>query len=310
MDPLSDVFSLLRVDSMLTARLETRGPWAMRFSAYRHIKFAGVLEGAFWLWIEGRGEPVKIDTGDFYLLTTGEAYCTASDVTLPTIDGREAMVTHRCADGIVRLGEQGEKCVGAGGRFIFDEDTGGLLLSLLPPLVHVLANSPSADPLRAVLDLLRMETDSARPGASVAAASLANMVLVQILRAYLASGGQTPGWLGALADPKIGAALGLMHADIARRWKVEDLASAVAMSRTSFTERFRAMVGMPPLAYLIQWRMAVAGSALRTTDEALSDIAERVGYGSDTAFNSAFKKTTGSSPGRYRAEGRGRSAVS
>ena len=110
-----------------------------------------------------------------------------------------------------------------------------------------------------------------------------------------------PGWLGALADPKIGAALGRMHADIARRWKVEDLAAAVAMSRTSFTERFKTLVGMPPLSYLIRWRMAVASSALRTTKEPLSEIAERVGYGSDTAFNSAFKKMTGDSPGRYRS---------
>src|SRR4051812_3285746 len=100
MDPLSDVLSLLRVDSILSARIETRGPWAMRFSAYRHIKFAGVLEGALWLWIEGRDAAVKIDAGDCYLLTTGDAYCTASDVTLPTIDGREAMVAMRCADGI------------------------------------------------------------------------------------------------------------------------------------------------------------------------------------------------------------------
>ena len=301
MDPLSDVLALLRVESMLSARLETRGPWAMRFSAYRHIKFAGVLEGGFWLWIEGRGEAVKIEAGDCYLLTSGDAYCTASDVSLAPIDGREAMITKRGADGIVRVGEHGDKCVAAGGRFVFDEDTSPLLLGLLPPLIHIPSTSASAAPLLAMLDLLRMETDTARPGASVAAASLANLVLVQILRAYLASEDLNPGWLGALADPKIGAALGRMHADIARRWKVEDLAAAVAMSRTSFTERFKTLVGMPPLSYLIRWRMAVASSALRTTKEPLSEIAERVGYGSDTAFNSAFKKMTGDSPGRYRS---------
>jgi AraC-like DNA-binding protein len=92
-----------------------------------------------------------------------------------------------------------------------------------------------------------------------------------------------------------------MHADIARRWKIEELASAVAMSRTTFTERFKSLVGMPPLSYLTRWRMAVAGAALRT-GKSLSAIAESVGYGSDVAFNSAFKRTTGRSPGRSRSE--------
>jgi AraC-like DNA-binding protein len=303
MDPLSDVFSLLRVESVLSARIEVRGPWSLRFSPYRHIKFGGVLEGSFWLWTEDEAAPVKLEAGDFYLLTRGQPYCTGSDPALDPIDGREVLSSCRRPDGIVRYGEEGEKVSAAGGRFTFDDNTSDLLLTLLPPLVHVPADSESAAPLRAVLELLRLETEATRPGASVAAVSLANMVLVQILRVHLASGVHAPGWLGALADPKIGAALGLMHADIARRWKIEELASAVAMSRTTFTERFKALVGLPPLNYLIRWRMAVAGGALRT-GKSLSEIAESVGYGSDTAFNSAFKRTTGRSPGRSRSQNR------
>lgn len=301
MDPLSNVFSLLKVESMLSARIEVLGPWSLRFSAYRHIKFGGVLEGSFWLWTEDGAPPVKLEAGDFYLLTRGQPYCTGSDPALDPVDGREVLAACLCPDGIVRYGEGGEKVSAAGGRFTFDDDTSDLLLKLLPPLVHVPAASESAAPLRAVLELLRLETETVRPGASVAAASLANMVLVQILRVHLASGVHTPGWLGALADPKIGAALGLMHGDIARRWSVEELASAVAMSRTTFTERFKALVGLPPLNYLIGWRMAVAGIALRTGDKSLSAIAESVGYGSDTAFSAVFKRTTGRSPGRYRS---------
>jgi AraC-like DNA-binding protein len=93
-----------------------------------------------------------------------------------------------------------------------------------------------------------------------------------------------------------------MHSDSARRWQVEDLASAVVMSRTTFTQRFKALVGLPPLSYLIRWRMAVAGNALRAGGKSLSAVAESVGYDSDTAFNSAFKRMTGRSPGRYRSE--------
>lgn len=305
MDPLSDVFSLLRVQSVLSARIEVLGPWSLRFSAYRHMKFGGVLEGSFWLWAEDGTPPVKLEEGDFYLLTRGQPYCTGSDPKLNPGDGRKVLASRICPNGIVRYGKAGERMSAAGGRFIFDDDTSDLLLPLLPPLVHVPAASDSAAPLRAVLELLRLETEAVRPGALVAAVSLANMVLVQILRVHLASGVIAPGWLGALSDPKIGAALGYMHADVARRWKIEELASAVAMSRTTFTERFKALVGLPPLSYLIRWRMAVAGAALRS-GKSVSAVAESVGYGSDVAFNSAFKRTTGRSPGRYRSENEGK----
>ncbi|CAN7589966.1 helix-turn-helix transcriptional regulator [Pararhizobium sp. LjRoot238] len=92
-----------------------------------------------------------------------------------------------------------------------------------------------------------------------------------------------------------------MHGDLARRWKVEDLALAVGMSRTTFTQRFKTLVGLPPLDYLMRWRMTVAGTELRKGDKSLSAVAESVGYASDTAFNSAFKRTIGQSPGRWRS---------
>lgn len=302
MDPLSDLFSLLKVESVLSARIEVLGPWSLRFSAYRHIKFGGVLEGSFWLWAEGELAPVKLEVGDFYLLTRGQPYCTGSDPALTPVDGRVVLAACLCPDGIVRYGEAGEKVSAAGGRFIFDDNTSDQLLRLLPPLVRIPAASESSAALRALLELLRLETEATRPGATVAAGSLANMLLVQVLRAYLLSCHHTPGWLGALADSKIGAALGLMHGNIAHPWRVKELASAVAMSRTTFTERFRTLVGLPPLNYLAGWRMAVAGNALRTPGRSLSAIAEDVGYGSSTAFHAAFKRATGLSPGRYRSE--------
>jgi AraC-like DNA-binding protein len=301
MDPLSDVFSLLRVERVVAARLEVRGAWAMRFTGLRHIKFAGVLEGSFWLWVEDGTPPLRLETGDFYLLTRGQPYCTGSDPTLDTVDGRAVLADCVGADGVVRYGDVGERIFASGGRFVFDNDASDLLSRLLPPVVHVPAAFESAASLRAVLELLRLESRTEKPGAPVAAASLANMVLVQILRAHLASDVPAPGWLGALADPKIGAALGLMHADIARQWRVDDLASAVAMSRTAFAERFKSLVGVPPLKYLTDWRMAVAGFALRTSDKRLSAVAESVGYGSDVAFSAAFKRAVGRSPGRSRS---------
>nr|WP_245643994.1 AraC family transcriptional regulator [Paraburkholderia oxyphila] len=134
--------------------------------------------------------------------------------------------------------------------------------------------------------------------------SLATLVLVQALRAYMASGEYAGGWLRALSDARVGSALSMMHGSPEQRWTIESLSSSVGMSRTAFASRFRTMVGSAPLAYLHQWRMAIAMTALKDSEELLVSIAGRIGYLSDTAFSIAFKRATGISPGRYRMEQR------
>jgi AraC-like DNA-binding protein len=309
MDPLSDVFSLLKVKSVLSARLEAAEPWALRFAAYRHVKFVGVVKGDRWVWIEGVTAPAQMKAGDFCLLTDGLPYCFASDPNVMPDDGDWVMANNLGADGIVRYGRGEMHSMGVGGLFEFDGDMSGLLLNLLPPLVLVSAESPDARSLSVALELIRAETESVRPGAAAMAGSVANIVLVNILRAHLAANPKSAGWLGALADPRIGSALRMVHEDIARRWTIEELASTVGMSRTAFIERFKDRVGLPPVEYLIRWRMTLARDALKTGNDNLSNIAAAVGYASETTFSSTFKKMFGQSPSRYRMEARSVSAV-
>lgn len=303
MDPLTDVLSVLRVRSVFSARLEGAGAWALRFPPYRHIKFGSVIEGERWLWIEGASDIVRLAPGDFYLLTDGRPYCFASTPDAPLKDSVDVLPAPE-GDGVVRFGQGTARTVGAGVRFVLDDDAGHLLVDSLPPVIHIRSDAPGVAALELASRLISLETERVRPGASVVAGSLANIVLVNILRAYLAGGQVSVGWLGALADAKVGHALRLMHGDIVRRWKVDDLASAVAMSRTGFAERFRTRVGLPPLEYLIRWRLALARDALRTGNDSLAAIARRVGYDSDTAFSLAFKRRYAISPGRYRMRAR------
>ncbi|MFC0087113.1 AraC family transcriptional regulator [Dyella flava] len=302
MDPLSDVLSLLKVKSVLSARFEAADPWALRFPAYRHVKFGGVIKGDRWVWIEGVTVPVKLSAGDFYLLTDGSPYCFASDPGVALQDGEKVFADHLDADGIIRYGRGEARTISVGGLFEFDGDMSGLLLNLLPSLVHVPAAAPHARPLRAALELFKAETESVQPGATAMAGSIANMVLLNILRAHLAANPRSTGWLGALSDARIGAALRMMHETIAHRWKVEELASKVGMSRTAFIERFKDLVGVPPLEYLIRWRMTMARDALKTGNDNLANIAAAIGYASETTFSSTFKKMFGQSPSQYRSE--------
>ena len=308
MDALSDVLGMLRVSSVLSSRFEGSGAWAFRFPSYEHIKFGGVLSGSFHLWVEDHAIPLVLEHGDFYMLTSGQPFCSASDPNQPLLDGPPTYRAIRDKDGVVRYeGKKDTSCPQvslASGRFTFEDDVTDLLLRHLPPVIHLRAADGCSKALARVLDLLGWETDGVHLGATVARSSLAALVLVHVLRAYLATHKAPAGWLGALADPKIGSALSLMHGQPGERWTVERLATDVGMSRTSFTTHFRRQVGSAPLEYLSRWRMAVARTALRHSDAPLIEIAERVGYLSDTAFSIAFKRSTGHSPGRFRAEHR------
>src|SRR5262249_43526835 len=126
-------------------------------------------------------------------------------------------------------------------------------------------------------------------------------MFVQILRAHLATAGTlTAGWLRALGDRGIAPALRLMHADPGRSWRLDELAKAAAMSRTTFALHFRTVAGVAPLTYLTEWRMHLAERALREENMPVAALAQSLGYTSESAFSNAFKRVTGKAPKRYR----------
>jgi AraC-like DNA-binding protein len=152
-----------------------------------------------------------------------------------------------------------------------------------------------------VVAILSREAASSAPGATAATSRLVDLLLIYVLRAWIAEqpeGGG--GWLGALRDPSIARSLALLHDEVSAPWELGVLAKRVGLSRATFARRFVRLVGTPPLAYLARWRMTLAGRLLRETADPLAEIASRVGYESEFAFNRAFKRELGVSPGEYR----------
>lgn len=295
-DPFSDILRFTSAQTMVTGGFTAGGPWALRFPAPEKVKFFAVVKGNCWIRLEGEDEPVHAQTGDVLLLAARRSFILASDLSVPPLDAMA--VFSGCK--IAQLGD-GRDFAHIGGHVLLDQASGRLLADVLPPWIHIHAASPQATILRWILDQLVREQADGQPGASLASAQLAQLLFIQVLRAHLQTPSLMPtGWLRALADPRLAPALRLMHGDPGRNWHLDELAKAAAMSRTSFAFHFRRTAGVAPLTYLTEWRMHLAGRALREEDTPVAVLARSLGYTSESAFSNAFKRVTGSAPKRYR----------
>ena len=298
-DPLSDVIGLLRPRAVFTKGISGAGRWGVRYADFGHPSFAIVIEGGCRLAVDGQPELILQD-GDFVLLPTTPGFTMSSfEPAVPTfIDPHAAAgvaeeVRHGRQDGPpdVRL---------LGGYFVFDGDEAGLLVSLLPEQVHVRGVAR----LSTLVGLLIEEAALANAGRELVLGRLVEILLVESLRqtqTQLAPAGLLRG----LGDARLADAIRCMHADPARPWTMAQLAREAALSRSAFFDRFARNVGMPPMEYLLAWRMALAKDLLRRSGTDIATVAERVGYGSASTFSTAFSRHVGQPPGRYAKSGGG-----
>jgi AraC-like DNA-binding protein len=305
MDPLSDVLSLLKPRSYMFRGFEVGGQWSIQFPRHEGIKCYAVVSGHCWLAVEGVPDPVRLEAGDCFLLPRGLPFRLASDIALTPIDAYAFFATVR--DNAVAPRSGGEDFFGVGGYFAFTGDHAGILLGVLPPIVHIRKESDKAA-LRWSMERLMQELREPQPGGFLVAQHLAHMMLVLALRLHLTEGSTGGvGWLFALADKQMGAAINAMHEDPAHRWTLQSLAARAGMSRSTFALKFKETVGTSPMEYLTRWRMLLAGDRLANSSEPVSVIALSLGYESESAFSTAFKRVMDRSPRQY---SRGRNPAS
>lgn len=301
-DPLSDVLSLLEARSHVSAGLSTGGDWSVRMQPVEGLKFNAVLRGSALLAVDGVEAPVLLAEGDCFILGGGRAFTMASDLSLPVTPAAEVFTGAR--NGIAQHGDRTDFFV-LGGRMTLDEPVAGLLLDALPPVIHLKAGLETAVSLRWLIDRLVQEVVTPRPGSAAAASHLVHLMFVEGLRAWLATAGASAkGWIGALGDRRLGQALSAIHADPVRGWSLPELAATAGMSRASFAQRFREVIGVSPLDYVTRWRMRLAGRELRNGQVSISAIALSHGYQSESAFSNAFKRMHGLSPRAFRLAAR------
>jgi len=307
MDVLTDVLQTLRVKATCHGRLELSAPWGLSVAQSDDAKFHVVLHGNCWLDVEGSEQSVPLSSGDLVALPHGHPHVLRDDPRTPPQPLLQVLGNGLCrSEGVISAGGGGLKTSMVSGFFRFEDRRKNPLLEALPPVISLLGENGRAVPwLEPTLKFIACEAASGRPGAQTVISRLADVLFIQIVRGHLASlPADTPGWLGALVEPQIGTAIGLVHERPEHGWTVASLASEVGMSRSAFAARFARLVGEPPLSYLTRWRMQRAAVMLREGRSTLAEIAAKVGYESEAAFSKAFKRAVGSSPGAYRRAGR------
>jgi AraC-like DNA-binding protein len=292
-DPLSEVIELLRPHAVFTKGISGAGRWGVRYSDFGHPSFAIVIEGSCRLAVDGQKE-LNLQAGDFVLLPRTPGFTMSGfEPVIPQFIDPHAAAT---ATGEVRHGRQdGPPSVRIlGGYFVFDGEDSDLLVSLLPGQVHV----RGVERLSTLVKLLIEEAASVRSGRELVLTRLVEILLVEALRLT-----QTPdapaGLLRGLGDARLADAIRQMHSHPALPWTMAELAKEAALSRSAFFDRFTRNVGVPPMEYLLAWRMALAKDLLRRREIDIAEVAERVGYGSASTFSTAFSRYVGQPPGRY-----------
>jgi AraC-like DNA-binding protein len=291
---LSDfVTSSARTRSRSDRGISGAGRWGVRYSAFGQPSFCVVLEGRCRLAVDGH-RALTLEAGDFLLLPATPGFTMSGfEPVSPTLIDPKVMAV---PTGEVRHGTRGGRpdVRLLGGHFVFDSPDRSLLVSLLPSLVHV----RGVERLSVLVRLVGEEAGERRSGRDRVLARLMEVLLIEALRSTPGDDAP-PGLLRGLADARLAPAMRQMHAQLARSWTMAHLARVAALSRSAFFERFTRIVGLPPMEYLLAWRMAVAKDLLRRHDLGLSDVAERVGYGSASAFSTALSRHVDQPPSRY-----------
>lgn len=290
-------------------RADTAAPF-LEPQAEQVVIFHLITEGA--CWVEMAGEPpMRLEAGDAVVFPQGDAHRMASEPGVAPATGARLDVVLSRRPRLLAYGGGGATTTLVCGYLACDRRFARLLLAGLPRLVKVPVRRSAAGAwLEGSVRYALVEARSPRPGGAGVLAKLAEVLFIEVLRLHIHEQreGRT-GWLAAMGDRVVGAALQAVHARPSEAWTLESLARAAGSSRSVLAERFQQLVGTAPMQYLTQWRMLLAANLLARSHAPLARIAQDVGYQTDTAFSRAFRREFGAPPATWRRAHAGRDAL-
>jgi AraC-like DNA-binding protein len=305
MDILSDLLETLRLRGGPSHNAVLNAPWGIEFPAREEASpFYVVSRGACLLELPALDVQVDLNVGDLVMLPHGDPHLLR--------DGPESTVVPFGSLSLepdemtLRHGKRGAETRLLVGEFLFDSPFARPTLSAMDRLVHIKAdNEEDAGAVAVILKMLCREKRSSEPGSRAAGSELLKLLFIHVLRKSMAEHHKRGGScqsnpIALMFDEDLHGITEAVHSNPERPWTVADMAARAGMSRTKFSLRFAQVAGMAPLAYLTNHRMIKAADLLEQSDATLGEIAERIGYGSEASFSTAFKREMGMAPGSYR----------
>ena len=262
-DPLSDVLSLLRPRGYMSGGMDAGGDWSLQFDEDGYFRCFAIVSGQCWLSMHGgEAAPVLLGAGDFVVLPHGHGVPPRQRS--HAHPGRHHVRDYRAVEWPRSLLARRGDCLALSALFTFEGYGASFLLGVLPPVVHI-RKAEARAAMQWYLERMMKVIREPQPGGLLLGEHLAQMMLIEVLGLYLAENARgVVGWLPALADRQIGAAITALHENLGYRWTLQGLAEHVGMSRSALALRFKQKGGISAMDYLTRWRMLRAGSCCST----------------------------------------------
>jgi AraC-like DNA-binding protein len=314
MDALSEALTSVRMTGAIFYHAECTAPWGFSVpplhkvahvlapGTERLVSYHLVTDGKAIVRFQGE-EDIAIAAGDILIIPHGDAHTVSNGSPSIFLDSGASLDEFLAGNlTTMRLGGGGEATRFVCGYFGCERHADRLFLAGLPLMIKInLRGDPAGEWLESSVRHLVSQAGSARPGQSVLLSKMAEALFIETIRRYMeALPPEQTGWLAGARDTVVGGALALLHRKPRHHWTVDELAAEVGTSRSVLAERFSRFLGEPPLTYLARWRLQLAARMLQTTRQAVLQVASKVGYDSEAAFNRAFKREFGVPPGQFR----------
>jgi AraC family transcriptional regulator, activator of mtrCDE len=290
-DVLSDVLHSLRLHGRIFKQGSYCGEWALDATGATGTIFHLIGRGQAWVHHDGEREPLIVRGGDLVMFPHAGWH---------QLSGTPTRQSGMCPGGTGEGPFTTVLCARA------DFEAGGVnpVLETLPPVIVVRSEDrDTSAELHALARLMLVEYEAGAAGRRVVLDRLAEAMFVLVLRHYMRRAPGLKGFLAALKDERVARALAALHRAPGEGWRVDTLAREAGMSRTGFAERFAALLGRTPMQYVAAWRMHLADGMLKSR-ASVAQVADRLGYQTETAFRRAFKRVRGVGPGDVRRSAR------
>lgn len=297
MDVLSDILEKVKLSSAVYFKSDFSTPWGMDIPKGPFAQFHIVTRGHCTL--KTKNKSMKLFAGDIVVFPMGTSHWLADAESSERQAGMD--VVQAIMNGKSLFEGQDISTTLVCGHFEFDKNFDHPFISELPEIIHIKDSEKKELPwLESITNLVIQEASSEKSGSKIVVNKLGEILFIHVLRAFMQTKKSEKGFMAAMQDARMSKVLKSIHNAPEENWQLSDLAQIAGMSRTGFSNQFKAMIGQTPLNYITQWRMLQAKELLKASNITVGEISLKVGYQSEAAFNRVFKKRANQTPLKFR----------